>query len=86
MTALPAGLFGFDFRPLAPEARRLMWELRASGGGWYLNRFASRTYTARLGAALRCRGFARFVGGGGNKRLELTERGQAYLDRIARCE
>lgn len=86
MAPLPSGLFGFDFRPLVPEARRLMWELRARGGSWYLNRFAARQHTSRLGAILRCRGFVRFTGGGGNKRLELTDRGNAYLDRLMRCE
>lgn len=86
MAPLPSGLFSFDFRPLIPEARRLMWELRARGGRLYLSRDPSCNYTARLGALLRCRGFVRMAAGGSNKRLELTDRGNAYLDRLMRCE
>ena len=86
MAGLAAVIFGRDFRPVEPEARRLMWEMRARGGHIHLSRNASRAYAARLGALLRDRRLARFAGCGKNTKLELTERGNAYLDRLMRAE
>lgn len=86
MTDTQAVLFGFDFRPLAPEERRLMWSLRARGGGASLCVFPCRKYARRLGARLRGRGFARFARRGARLSLELTPRGHAYLDRLMRAE
>lgn len=79
-------VFGNEFRKVDPEARRLLWEMRARGGHVLLPRNASRDHLERLGAYLRDRRLVRFAGGGPNTRLELTDCGNAYLDRLMRCE
>lgn len=76
-----AVIFGFDFRPLPPETRRLMYALRARGGAMRIVR--GDDYLRRLGAQLRCRGFAVFHG---RRRLALTPRGDLYLDKLMRAE
>lgn len=79
-------VFGDDFSKVDPEARRLLWEMRARGGHVLLPRNASRNHMERLGAYLRDRLLVRFAGGGPNTKIELTDLGNAYLDRLMRAE